>query len=76
MNVKSILLALLIGISLPCSGQDFQEIVLHQVDSSDLLSFLSGIGCQEDCFYDLTGDDIVNSSDMLSFLSFFGVNCD
>lgn len=36
MNVKSILFALLIGISLHCSGQDFQEIVLHQVDSSDL----------------------------------------
>lgn len=45
------------------------------VNSGDLLTLLSQLGCSGDCTADLTGDGSVNISDILSFLSQFGNSC-
>lgn len=46
------------------------------VDTADLLAFLTSFGCVENCLVDLDGDDQVNTSDMLGFLTLFGQSCD
>jgi len=57
----------------PCPA-DFDDD--GQVTSSDLLLFLSDIGCSSPpCFGDLTNDNQTNVQDLLIFLVFFGTPC-
>jgi Putative metal-binding motif len=45
------------------------------INTVDLLIFLSDYGCSSACIADLTGDGIVGTSDLLFFLGVFGTNC-
>lgn len=45
------------------------------INTTDLLSFLSGFGCAMDCEFDINGDGPTNSADLLVFLSVFGTVC-
>ncbi|MCB0760129.1 MAG: hypothetical protein KDC12_01310 [Flavobacteriales bacterium] len=48
----------------------------QEVDTADLLLFLSSMGCQESCgFGDLTFDGVVDAQDLLLFLGAFGGTC-
>ena len=42
----------------------------------DLLTFLAGFGCDNNCSSDLDGDDQTNITDLLIFLTAFGTTCD
>jgi hypothetical protein len=47
-----------------------------QINTTDLLFFLSEFGCNESpCVTDLSGDGLTNTSDLLVFLSTFGTDC-
>lgn len=45
------------------------------ISAPDLLQFLAGFGCAEECATDLNGDDQTNVSDLLIFLSFSFAPC-
>jgi hypothetical protein len=46
-----------------------------EVNSEDLLTFLSQFGCMVDCIADMNDDGVTNSSDLLLFLAAFGGDC-
>ncbi len=45
------------------------------VETSDLLLFLTDMGCSGPCVGDFTDDGVVNTSDLLLLLSVFGQDC-
>jgi hypothetical protein len=45
------------------------------INTVDLLIFLSDYSCSSGCVADLNGDDIVGTADLLFFLGVFGTNC-
>jgi hypothetical protein len=46
------------------------------VGSTDILIFLTDIGCTSDCAADLDGNGVVNTIDLIVLLSYFGEPCD
>jgi hypothetical protein len=46
-----------------------------QINTADLLLFLSDFGCSGTCIADLDGDGNTGTADLLLFLSLFGVAC-
>jgi len=72
------------GIDNNCSGEleagehsgcpgDFDNS--GNINTVDLLIFLSDYGCASTCIADLTGDGIVGTSDLLFFLGVYGIFC-
>lgn len=54
-----------------CDGPDFSCDL--DIDTEDLIIFLSNFGCLEDCTCDLTGDGLVLTDDLIEFLSYLGL---
>lgn len=45
------------------------------INTADLLIFLTGFGCESFCLMDLTFDGASNTTDLLLFLTVFGTAC-
>jgi len=59
--------------NLICPG-DFNYDGVRNI--SDLLMFLSDLGCSSACVADFNGDDTVNTADLTGFLTVYGTSCD
>ncbi len=46
-----------------------------QINTADLITLLSGLGCLIDCPTDINGDGLVNTTDLIAFLGLFGGGC-
>jgi hypothetical protein len=47
-----------------------------EINTGDILFFLSGFGCLSDCPIDLNSDDYTGTQDLLIFLTLVGVSCE
>lgn len=47
----------------------------NQVNSADLVTLLSEMGCSSNCLYDLNNDAVVGTADLTVFLAAFGTVC-